>query len=338
VRTTDWVLPTLLLLGFTTGVRGQINPTIGQAADAFNAFDFPRALALARQAVNDEPLSNDDLVVAYELIGFSYGALDSADQAVQALSQMIVLDPDREPNVEALPPRLVNLYNQALGQVLVVRRMLVDSISFVAGFGAVTMHYEVSRPSIAVVRVVGNGTNAVVDSILVNPGEQRYDWDAMIDGRAIPAGEYQLIVSAAEGRNQFQAARPFTVTHGAVDTLSHLTRLEGFDQLPETETPPRDWRPLGVSALLTGLASGAALAIGSSDLGGPRRELIGVSVASLATGLVLSLRTPEARVVPQAVLYNSLLRQQLAETNRRIASDNEEIRRRVRLTIVQGPR
>ncbi|NIU74934.1 MAG: hypothetical protein GWN71_15520, partial [Gammaproteobacteria bacterium] len=60
------------------------------ARSAFDQFDFSQALTLARQALG-ENLSLTDRVSAFEVLGFSYGALDSADQAVQALGEMIVL-------------------------------------------------------------------------------------------------------------------------------------------------------------------------------------------------------------------------------------------------------
>ncbi len=63
--------------------------------------------------------------------------------------------------------------------------------------------------------------------------------------------------------------------------------------------------------------------------------MIGVSVASLATGLILALRKPDARPVPSAIQYNQLLATLLQERNDQIARQNEEIRRRVRLTVVE---
>lgn len=323
-----------LVVGLVPPIHAQ-HQSVQRAQAAFSQFDFPQALALAREALTADGLTQQDLAASYEVIGFSLGALDSADAAVGTLAQMIVLDPEREPNTDVLPPRLVNLYSQAFSQVLVVRHVLVDSTQFVGGFGRVTMHYEVSRPSIATISIVGNGINAQVDSQLVDPGNRRFDWDALIDGQPVPPGRYQVIINVEEGRNGFQSFADIEVRHAAVDTVPHATSIEGFDFVPETRTPPRDWRPLGMAALLTGLASGSSLALSDGALGGPRRELIGVSVSALAAGVVLSLRKPEPQPVPEAVMLNALIRQELAERNRRIAEDNEDIRRRVRITVVQ---
>lgn len=318
----------------TAGPAGAQNPTVQLARTAFADFDFPTALRHARQAVGQN-LDEADLVDAYEILGYSFGALDSADQAVRILAEMILLDPEREPDEQMLPPRLVSLFNQALGQVLVVRHVLVDSATFVAGSGYMTLRYEVSRPAMARLTLISAGRPAVIDSQRVNPGRQRFDWPATSDGQPIGSGTYHLIVEVADGRNTYQAATDIRVSHAPLDSLTHIDRLEGFDRVPETRMPPRDWRPLGVAALLAGAGSGAALALSNADLSGGRTELVGVGILTLGAGIIRSLRRPDAQVIPEAVLLNSLIRQQVAETNRRIAQDNEELRRRVRLTIVQ---
>ncbi len=308
--------------------------TLSQAQSAFEELDFPRALTLARQAMNED-LTEDALAVAFEIIGYSLGGLDSTDQAVQALQQLIVLDPERELDDAAFPERLVNLYTRAFGQVLVVRHVLIDSASFIVGDGRLTLHYEVSRPARARVRVIGNGLNVMIDSQLVDPGNRRLDWDAVIDDLPLPAGGYQVIVEVQDQRSQYAAVGQIQVGHSVVDTVAHVDRIDGFDFVSESRMPPRDWRPLGVSALLTGLGAGAALALSDSDLSGSRRELIAVSVSALGVGLALSLRKPEPQPIPEAIQLNALIRQQIAAENQRIAAQNDEIRRRVRLSVVQ---
>ena len=209
-------------------LQAQESATVRDALTAFTDLDYGRAAQLAEEALTEQ-LTVEDRIQAYEVLGYSFGILDQADRAVSTLSQLIVLDPDREPDTQALPPRLVSLYNQAFGQVLVVRGLLVDSIGFVSGEGRVTLHYEVSRPSVARVRVIGNGLFSVIDSMLVNPGPSRFDWDAMIGGQPVPPGEYQLIVSASEGRNEYQRMARFRVSHSPVDTVSHVNSIDGFD-------------------------------------------------------------------------------------------------------------
>jgi hypothetical protein len=312
----------------------QESESVRDARVAFDELDYGRAVELAEAALT-EPLSESDRIQAFEVLGYAYGILDQADRAVETLSQMIVLDPDREPDRQALPPRIAGLYDQAFDQVLVVRRILVDSVAFVSGEGSVTMHYEVSRPATASLRLIGQGLDAVIDSSLVNPGPARFDWNAQLDGRPIPAGEYQLLVTASQGRNQYQRLASFDVRHSAVDTTAHVSSIQGFAKVPETEVPPRDWRPLGVSTLLTGAVAGAALALNNSSFEGARVELGIAAVVGIGTGLVLSLRQPEPRPVPTAIQLNQLIDQSIADRNAQIAAANEERRRRVRLTIVQ---
>jgi hypothetical protein len=332
-----FVVSVVLLMAASVGpteVSAQQNATVVQARSAFDELDYRRAAELAEAALGQN-LSQGDRVSAYEVLGYAYGILNEADRAVSTLSQMIVLDPDREPNRQALPPRIAGLWDQAWAQVLVVRGVLVDSTAFVAGEGRVTLHYEVSRPSRTRLRLVGNGIDAVIDSTQVNAGPVRYDWNAMVDGAPLDAGAYQIIVTAAEGRSEYQRLASFSVAHSSVDTLEHVSSIDGFDKRPETEVPPRDWRPLGVATLLTGAAAGAALALNSSAFAGARVELGIATLASLGAGLAFSLRDPDPRPIPTAIELNRLIDRTIADRNAQIVAENQERRRRVRLTVVQ---
>jgi hypothetical protein len=128
------------------------------------------------------------------------------------------------------------------------------------------------------------------------------------------------------------------VRHGVVDTLPHLDSLPGYQEQPEMVSPPRDWRPLALAVVYTGLAAGAFFALEDSDLGtGPRTAMISVAGVSLAAGIGLSLRKPDPRPSPTNVLYNQLVRELLVRRNREIAAENEIRRGQVRITVQQLP-
>jgi len=323
----------LIAVVWSVSLAAQESPAMREAQAAFDAFDFPLAVRLARQALTTD-LSEADRTIAYELLGFSLGALDSADAAVEAFVQMIVLDPDRDPDPSRFPPRLLALYTQALGEVLVVRKLRVDSATFVAGQGAVPIRFTVSRPSWVSTRVIGAGTTVLVDSQLTDPGPVLIPWSPVAaTGDPVPPGSYQVIVSAWEGRNQFQAPASLVLTHAPVDTLPHVTVLEGFAPRPEMERPPRDWRPLGIASIFTAAVTGATLALENSQLGGVRTQTATVSVAVLLTGLVLSIRQPDPRPVEANILHNQMLGQLIQARNQVIAEQNEQLRRQVRITV-----
>lgn len=323
----------LLLAVVGAPLAAQQNPIVRDAQTAFDDFDFPRAVQSARDALSED-LSNEDRTIAYEVLGFSLGALDSADAAVDAFVQMIVLDPDRDPDPSRFPPRLLSLYNLALGEVLVVRKLRVDSASFLSGQGAVPIRFEVSRPSWVSTRVIGQGSDIVVDSQLVDPGPVLVPWAPVtVTGNPMPPGLYQVVVSAWEGRNQFQAPSALSLEHGTVDTVPHVDALEGFQPRPEMERPPRDWRPLGLASIFTAAVTGASLALENSQLGGAKRETVGVSVGVLLTGFFLSIRRPDPRPVEANILHNEMLDQLIQARNQVIAEQNEQIRRQVRLTV-----
>jgi tetratricopeptide (TPR) repeat protein len=319
-------------------LQGQDNAAVRAAVEAYENLEFAAALAAAQQAV-EERLSQRDLARAFEILAFSYAALDSTRQAVEAFRELIFLDPDREPNVERVSPRITSLYASALGQVLVVRALQVDSASFVGGNGAVPIQFQVSRPARVFTRVIGEGVDAVVDSQLV-AGFGGFRWSGLQpSGDPLPAGDYTLLVTAREGASEFTSETGVRVRHGQVDTVLHITSLPGYSPLPETEVPPRDWRPVGVAFLYAGLSTGAAFALSNSDLGTSwRAPAIGVSLTALAAGVAMTLRRPDPRPVPANIRYNQLLAEQIAQRNADIARENAHRRRQTMLTITATAR
>ena len=230
-----------------------------RAQAAYNDLDFAEAAAAARAALA-ETLQPDDQIAAYEVLGFAYGALDSTRQAVEAFRQLIFLAPDREPDVDRVSPRITSLYASALGQVLVVRRLRVDSATFVAGEGGVPVRFEVSRAASTRTRLVGPGVDFVIDSqVVAGNTPARFEW-AVTDtrGRPLKEGKYELVATAREGDQGEFSSTPHQVQvrWGARDTLPPLTRLPGYEEQPEMVSPPRDWRPMLLSVLYTGLGSG----------------------------------------------------------------------------------
>ncbi len=323
-----------LMLAVPTILFAQGSAALRQAEQAYAELDYGRAIVVARRAL-DERLGRVERIRAYELLGFSYGALDSTRQGVAAFRELIFLDPDREPDPVRVSPRISSLYGSALGQVLVVRRVRVDSASFVAGRGSLPVRFQVSRASRVTARAVGADTEVKVDSQSV-AGEGRIDWSGLTElGEPVPPGRYQLIIEAAAGRERYATQAIVHVSHVSVDTAQHMTELPGYRLLPEVERPPRNWRPLGIATLYTAFASGLSLALQNTQLGSASREEVGaVSFAVVLTGLVMSLKKPDPRPVPSGILYNQLLREQLAARNAQIADQNVARRRQIRLSIV----
>lgn len=318
----------------TVALRAQDSSTVREARAAYENLDFPAALDAAKRAVAGRQ-SQRDLATAYEVMAFSYAALDSTRQAVEAFRELIFLDPDREPNVERVSPRITSLYASALGQVLVVRGLRVDSASFVAGQGGAPIQFTVSRPARVTTRLVGEGLDVVVDSQLV-AGVGGFRWAAVTAaGDPVPVGHYGIQVTANEGSSRFTNQLAVEVRHAPVDTLPHLTSLPGYSNLPETEVPSRDWMPVGATFLFAGLTTGAAFALSNNDLGsGWQGPAIGISLTAVAVGIAMTAKKPDARPVQANIRYNQLLAEQLAQRNADIADQNAIRRRQTRVTIV----
>ena len=327
-------LPAVLLLSLPAPLAAQENQALLGALASYEGLDYGAAIAGAQQAVQ-ERLTQGERTAAYELLGFAYGALDSTGQAVAAFRELIFLDPNREPDPQIVSPRIRNLYASALGQILVVRRLQLDSASFVAGSGNAIIRYQVSRPSDVVTRVIGNGQNIVVDSSNV-AADGFVTWNvAHPGGDPLPAGTYQIIVQASEFGNEYSTPPlDAVVIHGAVDTLPLLVALPDFTEQRESEIPARNWTPLGLSALYTSVAAGAALLLESGGLDvGSRREVISISAVTLLAGFVSSLRQPEPRPLQVGILYNELLRDVLRQRNAALMQQNADLRRQVVITV-----
>ena len=313
--------------------------TLRRAQQAYDNLDYRQALSLTQAALR-ERLSPSDRVQAYQLLGFTYSVLDSLTRAVDAFKQVVFIDPERSLDPNKVPAKTYATFEVALRQVLVVRQLEVDSGAFVAGQGGVAIRYVVTQPARVVTRAVGDKGNFLIDSSAWN-GQVNLSWPARLPtGDPVPAGTYTIVVEARIGQNTASTSQPVRVTLGSVDTLPHLTALPGYQELPETEIPPRSWRPMGLAFLYTGIASAGTLAMENSSLGtGSRRELGVISGAALITGFIMTtLKKPAARPAQGNILYNRLLKEQLVRRNNEIAQDNVKRRQQVQLTIVPLPK
>lgn len=324
----------VMLVMLPLKAAAQENAALVRARQAYENLDYQTAIQLARRALGQQ-LAGDELVETYEMLGFMYAALGSQEEAVESFRNLIMLDPDREPDQQRVSPSIIQMYATALGQVLVVRKVGIDSVSFVQGSGRVPLRFDVSQPAAVRVRAVGNGLDLLIDSLSA-VGAAGVFWSPVLDdGTPVPPGRYQLVVEAFARPEQYASQVVVEVRHGTVDTLEHISSLPGYNFQDEIEFPGRNWRPLGLAALYTAVASAASLAMESSGLGSPpREEIASVGAAVLLTGFIMSIKKPDSRAVPANIRYNELLREQIIQRNADIARQNAIRRRQVELTVV----
>ncbi|MBI1967717.1 MAG: hypothetical protein HYS40_06985 [Gemmatimonadetes bacterium] len=310
------------------------NATLRRAILTYENLDFAQVVTLANQALR-ERLTSAERARAYELLGFAYSATNQPDQAINAFKETILLDPDRELDPSRVSPRISGYFNAALGQVMVVRQLDVDSVEFIAGQGFVPVRYTVTSRARVRSRAVSGATSVLLDSS-ITVGQVNLRWPAQLpNGDPVPAGTYTIVVEATAGQNSFSTQQQVRIAQGTVDTLPHLTALPGYDYLPESEIPPKSWRPMGLAFLYTGLAGAGTFAFEGGELGsGAKRELAVVSVGALVTGFVMTLKKPAPQPARANILYNRLLREQLARRNQEIARENATRRQQVELTVV----
>jgi hypothetical protein len=326
------------LAGVQSPLAGQTSATLRRAVQAYSNLSYSEAITLARQAAR-ERLSSDDQAQAFELLGFAYASLDSTRLATEAFKQALLLNPDRTLDAAKVSPKITSAFALALAQVLVLRELRVDSTEFVAGKGALPIRFTVTRTAKLRTRLIGPGGEVTIDSAL-GEGPIRLAWNGLLrNGRPPAGGSYRVIVEASAGRDSYAASIPLQIMAGAVDSLAHLTSLPGYNLLPETVVPPRSWKPVGLALMATSLAVGGSLALENSKLGGSgREEILAISAGTALVGLFATLKKPAPVPAQANILYNSLVREQLARRNTEIAAQNAERRRQVKLVVIPPAR
>jgi hypothetical protein len=329
-----------LLVPIVVSAQTIQNATLRRAQQAFDNLEYRQALSAAQASLH-ERLSGYERARAYELLGFTYSGLDSILKAVDAFKQVVLIEPERELDPNRTSPKALSAFQVALTQILVIRQLRVDSVQFIGGQGAVPIRYTVTQPSRVVVRVTGGalGGTMRIDSTVAN-GQVNIRWPARLpSGDPVPAGNYNVVIEASVGQNSFSTSQPIRVAHGAVDTLPHLTGLPGYTYLPETEVPPKSWRPMGLALVYTGVALAGTSALSNGDLGSPSlREGTVIGLGIVAAGFVMTLKKPAPQPARGNILYNQLLREQIARRNTEIAQENTRRRQQVALSVVPLPR
>ena len=322
------------LTAYRSPLSAQDNPTLRRASQAYNNLSFAQAISLVRQATR-ERLGPDDQARAYELLAFSYASLDSTRRATEAFKQVLLLSPDRALDAGRVSPKITSAFALAMAQVLVLRELRIDTTEFVAGAGHLPIRFTVTRTARLRTRLVGPGGEITVDSAL-GEGTVRLQWNGLLANGQPPArGLYRVVIEASAGRDSYAASLPLRIDPGGVDTIPHLKSLPGYDLLPETVMPPRSWKPVGLALMATSLALGGSMALESSKLGGGgRREILTIGTGAALVGLLATMKKPAPVPARANILYNSLVREQLAKRNAEIAAENAARRRQVKLAIV----
>src|SRR5712671_2188996 len=156
-RSTSWLVALALVLPAAAAAQTIQNPTLRRAQQAFDNLDYRQALTIAISSLR-ERLTGFERARAYELLGFTYSGMDSILKAVDAFKQVVLLEPERTLDPNRTSPKALSAFQVALTQVLVVRQLVVDSVTFVGGQGVVPVRYTVTQPARVITRVVGGST------------------------------------------------------------------------------------------------------------------------------------------------------------------------------------
>jgi hypothetical protein len=92
---------------------------------------------------------------------------------------------------------------------------------------------------------------------------------------------------------------------------------------------------MGLALVYTGVALAGTSALSSGDLGSPSmREGTVIGLGIVAAGFVMTLKKPAPQPARGNILYNQLLREQIARRNAEIAQENVRRRQQVALRVV----
>src|SRR5437867_1257874 len=163
------LLVSLLLVPAVVGAQTIQNATLRRAQAAYDNLDYRQALTLAHSAQR-ERLNGFDRARTFELLAFTYGAMDSILKSMDAFKELINLEPERELDPNRTSPKVLSAFSVALTQVLVVRQLKVDSTDFVGGQGDVPIHFTVTQPARVVTRITGGQASIKIDSSVANGG------------------------------------------------------------------------------------------------------------------------------------------------------------------------
>jgi len=335
----SWLLALPLLCAASLHAQTVQNATLRRAQQAFDNLDYRQVLTVAQASLR-ERLTGFERARAYELLGFTYSGMDSILKAVDAFKQVVLIEPERDLDPNRTSPKALSAFQVALTQILVVRQLRIDSVNFIGGQGAVGIRYTVTQPSRVVTRVTGGAMGSIRIDSTVATGQVNLRWPArMPSGDPVPAGTYNVVVEATVGQNSFSTSQAIRITHGVVDTLEHLTSLPGYTYLPETEVPPKSWRPMGLALVYSGIALAGTSALSHGDLGSASMREGGVIGGGIVlAGFIMTLKKPAPQPARGNILYNSLLREQIARRNTEIAQENTRRRQQVALSVVPLPR
>src|SRR5918999_6574081 len=176
-------------------LAAQESATLRRASAAYRGLEYGDAISLCKQALR-ERLRGTEQERAYEILGFSFAALDSARQATDAFKELVLLSPDRELDPARISPKITSLFALARTQVLVVRRLELDSTRIIAGAQNANFVFSVTRPARVRARITGTGREVVIEDARVE-GTVRVPWNGLMgDGNPPPTGSYRLVVEA----------------------------------------------------------------------------------------------------------------------------------------------
>ncbi len=303
-----------------------------QGIDAFRALEMEAATRMLRLSLGAHDLPEADRTHALAYLGAAEFYRDRRDSAFAAFERLIQTDPRYRLDRLAFAPRVLDAFDQARRQTMVVAVETVRRVTFEPGRGGLATRLYPSTPHHVRVRIedaAGRAVRTLHDGLVEDSA--RVVWDGRgARRRRLAEGLYNMSVSSMGDGDE--PVRTVDVPIRLARTMrDSLVRPPAPDFLPQRE-------PLGPGLLRLGLglgAAGAALVVVPvfTDNDGPK---FATALVLAAAGVIGFFERRPGRPYPDNVVANEVRRAAWEARVAEVAAENRRRRPGERIVLETG--
>lgn len=293
----------------------------------YEELQLERAIVLLRDVTSpsNTAATMAERVQAMKYLGATFSLLGQRDSAIAYFRRMLERDPfvDLDPAVFTAQER--QLFAYARRQVFVVGVRTLSDTGFVPGQGGVSLRFVTTQHARvqAIVRRPGE-SEPVATFRWTAEGASESPWDGLDQkGQRLPAGRYQLDVSAAATSDSASdtVTLRFDVTYDH-EPLEDSLAFDPRSLLPERRPPSIARSQLAAGLALASFAIAVPSVIGHGDLNGTRKHAVVMASVTATGGIASFFLLRRGSGIPANVLENARRREQHVRQNREIRERN----------------
>jgi hypothetical protein len=293
----------------------------------YEELQLERAAVLLREVTSpsNTVATMAERVQAMKYLGATFSLLGQRDSAIAYFRRMLQRDPfmDLDPAVFTTQER--QLFALARQQTFVVGVRTLSDTGFVPGQGGVSLRFVTTQHARvqAIVRRPGDA-EPLATFRWTAEGASESPWDGLDQkGERLPAGRYQLDVTAAATRDS--ASDTVTLRFEVAYDHEPLEDSLVFDPrslLPERRPPSIARSQLAAGLALASFAIAVPSVIGHGDLSGTRKHAVVMASVTASGGIASFFLLRRGSGIPGNVLENARRRELHVQQNREIRERN----------------